>query len=155
MQENQSNCQRFLKRGFRYTAPEKCPLISSKGGMLMQSIGGVGDLKTGEMKEIIYEGHKILLVRSEEGFHAVGNRCPHLGCKLSQGTLQGAMVTCPCHHSRFDIRTGQVMEWIPKWPGIMGSVTKKFRFLKPLPVYSLEIKDGHIYLDLHAIEKEE
>lgn len=39
--------------------------------------------------------------------HAVGDRCPHAGATLSEGPLDGAVVTCPRHGSRFDVRTGE------------------------------------------------
>jgi nitrite reductase/ring-hydroxylating ferredoxin subunit len=112
----------------------------------MNRIAGVEDLRPGEMKEIIVQGHPVLLIRAAAGFFAVGSRCTHLGCKLSQGTLEEEILTCPCHYSRFDVRSGQVMAWIPKWPGLMGSAVKKLGLLKPLPVYPLEIRDQDIYL---------
>jgi nitrite reductase/ring-hydroxylating ferredoxin subunit len=112
----------------------------------MNRIAGVEELAPGEMKEIAVQGHPVLLIRSAAGFFAVGSRCTHLGCKLSKGTLQEEILTCPCHYSRFDVRNGQVKEWIPKWPGLMGFAAKKLGLLKPLPVYPLEIKDHVIYL---------
>lgn len=112
----------------------------------MNRIAGVEELHPGEMKEIAVPGNLILLIRSAAGYFAVGSRCTHLGCKLSRGTLQGEILTCPCHHSRFDVRNGQVKDWISKWPRFIGFAAKKLGLLKPLPVYPLEIKDQGIYL---------
>jgi len=120
----------------------------------MYRIAGIEDLKMGEMKEISVQGQQILLIRSAAGFFAVGNRCTHLGCKLAKGTLQAEIVTCPCHHSRFDVVSGQVVDWVPKWPGFIGSATKKLGLLKPLPIFMLEIKEQDIYLKLPEKEKE-
>jgi nitrite reductase/ring-hydroxylating ferredoxin subunit len=40
-------------------------------------------------------------------WHAVADRCPHAGSRLSGGTIEGATLTCPGHGSRFDICTGE------------------------------------------------
>jgi nitrite reductase/ring-hydroxylating ferredoxin subunit len=37
---------------------------------------------------------------------AVRDRCPHAGAVLSDGELEGAVVTCPRHGSQFDVLTG-------------------------------------------------
>ena len=41
------------------------------------------------------------------GFHACADRCPHAGATLSEGEMDGAVVTCPRHGSQFDVTTGQ------------------------------------------------
>lgn len=38
---------------------------------------------------------------------ACADRCPHAGATLSQGELEGAVLTCPRHGSQFDVRTGE------------------------------------------------
>ncbi|HEX9357856.1 MAG TPA: Rieske 2Fe-2S domain-containing protein [Streptosporangiaceae bacterium] len=40
-------------------------------------------------------------------WRAIADRCPHAGAVLSAGEIDGAVVTCPGHGSRFDIRTGE------------------------------------------------
>jgi nitrite reductase/ring-hydroxylating ferredoxin subunit len=40
-------------------------------------------------------------------FLACADRCPHAGATISEGELQGAVVTCPGHGSQFDVTTGQ------------------------------------------------
>ena len=37
---------------------------------------------------------------------AVDNTCAHRGGPLGQGDLDGAVVTCPWHGWRYDVRTG-------------------------------------------------
>lgn len=49
-----------------------------------------------------------LAVYHVEGrLHAVQDLCPHAGAVLSEGELEGPVVTCPRHGSRFDVRTGE------------------------------------------------
>ncbi len=39
--------------------------------------------------------------------HAVADRCPHAGARLSEGELDRQQVTCPRHGSQFDVCTGE------------------------------------------------
>ncbi|MFD1659107.1 Rieske (2Fe-2S) protein [Streptomyces caeni] len=39
--------------------------------------------------------------------YAVADRCPHAGAALSQGEVEGTVVTCPGHGSQFDLCTGE------------------------------------------------
>ncbi len=51
----------------------------------------------------------ILLVNIAGEYFAIGNKCTHRGCKLSSGTLEGEIVKCPCHGSKFNVKTGEVI----------------------------------------------
>ncbi|MGH8992125.1 MAG: Rieske (2Fe-2S) protein [Acidimicrobiia bacterium] len=39
--------------------------------------------------------------------HAVEDRCPHAGATLSEGEVEGCVVTCPRHGSQFDVSDGE------------------------------------------------
>lgn len=41
-------------------------------------------------------------------FYATDNACTHKQGPLNEGTLDGCLVECPWHGSKFDVRTGQV-----------------------------------------------
>lgn len=64
------------------------------------------ELWIGEMRRVVVRGVPIVLVRSESGVCAYHDRCPHLGYPLSEGELQGGVVTCRAHHHTFDAKTG-------------------------------------------------
>ena len=55
----------------------------------------------------VVEGQKIALFRVGEAFHALSDTCTHRGGPLSEGTVEGAEVTCPWHGARFDIKPAQ------------------------------------------------
>ena len=38
---------------------------------------------------------------------AYRDRCPHLGVPLSEGMLDGDVLTCRAHHHTFDVTTGR------------------------------------------------
>jgi nitrite reductase/ring-hydroxylating ferredoxin subunit len=51
----------------------------------------------------------VLVVRTAEGIRALHDRCSHRGCSLSEGTVDGGVVQCACHGSRFDLADGSVV----------------------------------------------
>jgi nitrite reductase/ring-hydroxylating ferredoxin subunit len=68
------------------------------------------DLKADEMIRAEAEGKDICIANVGGKFYAIGNRCTHMGCSLSDGTLRGERVTCACHGSTFNVVTGAVVK---------------------------------------------
>ncbi len=87
---------------------------------------GKDDLQDGQMKKLELDGREILLAKVEGKYYALDDRCPHMGGDLSQGTLNGTVVTCPRHHSQFDVRDGRVIRWTD-WTGMKLAFGKLFR----------------------------
>jgi len=54
-------------------------------------------------------GKAFALFRISGTIYCLDNRCTHVGGPLCQGRLNGAVVQCPLHGSRFDVRTGAVV----------------------------------------------
>jgi nitrite reductase/ring-hydroxylating ferredoxin subunit/uncharacterized membrane protein len=50
----------------------------------------------------------VLIVRAGGALLAIHDRCSHRGCSLSGGTVDGEIIQCPCHGSRFSLRDGRV-----------------------------------------------
>jgi nitrite reductase/ring-hydroxylating ferredoxin subunit len=61
------------------------------------------------MKKVTAGGVDILLANVDGTFRAIGNKCPHAGGSLADGTLTGNTVTCPRHKGQFDLTTGKVV----------------------------------------------
>jgi 3-phenylpropionate/trans-cinnamate dioxygenase ferredoxin subunit len=109
-------------------------------------VGNTKELAEGTMKEVLVQGHEILLARVGDSYYAVDNRCPHMGGKLSQGKLAGTTVTCPLHGSQFDLTSGQVVRWLSG-----GLASKTGRVVKPsksLNVYKVKVEDSRILIEL-------
>ena len=100
------------------------------------------ELKSGTMKKVNAEGREILLLRVGGKYYATDNRCPHMNGDLSQGTLEGTVVTCPRHGSQFDISNGQVVRWLKG--GLMSKLGGAFKTSKALGVYSVKVEDGRV-----------
>jgi nitrite reductase/ring-hydroxylating ferredoxin subunit len=54
-------------------------------------------------------GVPLVLLRQGSQFYAISATCPHAGGPLDEGTLQGDVVECPWHGSRFCMRDGHVL----------------------------------------------
>lgn len=77
--------------------------------MTYVKVAKTSDIPAGKMKNVEVDGIEILIANVEGMFYAVGDRCPHLNAKVSEGTLNNTVVTCPRHLSSFDVTTGRVI----------------------------------------------
>jgi nitrite reductase/ring-hydroxylating ferredoxin subunit len=69
------------------------------------------ELQGDELRQVEVEGVPVLLARTRAGeVCALASTCTHLGGPLAEGSREGDTVTCPWHGSRFDLRTGAVIE---------------------------------------------
>lgn len=73
------------------------------------AVGEAAELGDGEPQAALAEDTPVLLLRHGDGIHAIHNRCSHRGCMLSDGEVEGHVVTCSCHGSQFDVRDGSVL----------------------------------------------
>lgn len=64
-------------------------------------------LKEDKIKVFTSEYKQIALIRKDGQIYAISNECPHEGCPLKSGTLDGFTLKCACHNWGFDIRTGE------------------------------------------------
>ena len=109
--------------------------IGAFGGSVLA--GSVNDYRVGEVKKVT-EG-KFFISRVPEGFLALWQKCPHLGCAvpwLENGpSLDSIAATgrfnCPCHGSVYD-RYGQ----------IKGGPAPR-----PMDMFPLSIRDGRIFVE--------
>jgi nitrite reductase/ring-hydroxylating ferredoxin subunit/uncharacterized membrane protein len=87
------------------------------------------ELREGEMKRVDAAGVAVLLVRREGAICALAHTCSHLGGPLSEGKLEGDVVQCPWHGSRFNVRDGSVVD---------GPATF------PQPCFEARVREGQI-----------
>lgn len=60
-------------------------------------VANKSDLPSGVMKHFEVDGKEILLVNLKGKYYAVSDRCGHENARLSMGTLNDNIVTCPMH----------------------------------------------------------
>lgn len=77
-------------------------------------VASVHDLAPGEMTMIELGGEFICLANVDGTFYAISDDCSHASASLSEGELEGHILTCPVHAGQFDIRTGKVIRRPPR-----------------------------------------
>jgi toluene monooxygenase system ferredoxin subunit len=85
------------------------------------------------------EGHVVLLVNVVGGIQAFVDCCPHLGTRLSKGSLQRNVLTCATHGWEFDVSTG------------LGINPRK----ACLESFAVKVENGDILIDVGARELKE
>jgi len=68
-----------------------------------------GELDPGTAKRFDVEGHRIALVRIEDDFYAIGDRCTHADISLAEGEVlcEEREIECWKHGSTFSLVTGE------------------------------------------------
>jgi 3-phenylpropionate/trans-cinnamate dioxygenase ferredoxin component len=91
----------------------------------------VDELEPGTAKRFDVAGLRVALVRIDDEFLAVGDRCSHEDFSLADGEVWGpeCEIECAKHGSSFDLRTGQ--------PCSLPAT-------KPVPVYEVVVEDGDV-----------
>ena len=77
-------------------------------------VGKLSDFPAGSMKKVRVGEEDMLVANVSGSIYAIADACTHRGCSLSEGTLEGNVVTCPCHAGRFDVKIGKVIAPPPK-----------------------------------------
>lgn len=72
-----------------------------------RAVARLDELWAGEMRAVDVDGIAIVLVNVAGDVYAYEDHCPHLGCPLSEGSLDGAVLTCAAHEWAFDCRLGR------------------------------------------------
>ena len=69
---------------------------------------GSDELSSGTPKAVVVQDTPVMLLRHGDGLHAIHDRCSHRGCLLSDGKIDGEVVECACHGSRFRLEDGSI-----------------------------------------------
>jgi nitrite reductase/ring-hydroxylating ferredoxin subunit len=81
-------------------------------GVSYVPVARVGELATGDIKEVDLGGRQVLLTNVEGKYFAFSRQCPHEGADLKTGTIEGGKVRCTNHNYCFDLQTGECV--LPK-----------------------------------------
>ncbi len=125
-------------------------------------VAAAADVPAGSMVHVEAAGREVLLANVGGTFHAMSDRCSHEGALLSGGRLEGAVVTCPAHGSRFDVETGKnlsgpVMADLPGLeqlsPRARAMAREKAAEMATarvgdLPVYRVTVENGRVLVEV-------
>ena len=93
------------------------------------------DLAVDRAQPVRVDGVEVALVRTNDEVFAIRDECSHAAIPLSEGDVEGCEIECWLHGSRFDLRSGKPL-------GLPAT--------EPVPVYACHIRDGGVYVDVHA-----
>jgi len=65
---------------------------------------------SGEMRCVDLEDRRVLVAHTKSGVFVADEMCTHEDARLCDGNLNGTLVKCPLHGSRFDLVTGAVLD---------------------------------------------
>ena len=100
-------------------------------GLEWAQVARLDNLEKGFPEAFGFDGRRIALFRIGGTVYATDDECPHEQACLSDGYLEGDVVECPLHQSRFHIPTGEVLS-----PPATDDLT----------VYPVKIEDGAIFV---------
>jgi nitrite reductase/ring-hydroxylating ferredoxin subunit/uncharacterized membrane protein len=104
--------------------------IDAKAGAAV-AVAAADELAVNQMKLLHLGDRRIVLGRTEDGWVAFDDRCPHRGASLADGAMICGTVQCPWHGSQFDARSGALL-YGPAEEGIR--------------THRLEERDGRVWL---------
>jgi nitrite reductase/ring-hydroxylating ferredoxin subunit len=84
-------------------APEEKEQILKKNEFYIREV------VLGQTKLVRVDGQAVAVYNVGGAFFATQDECTHAGGPLSEGDLDGCVITCPLHGSRFDVTTGKVL----------------------------------------------
>lgn len=100
-------------------------------------VAALAELRDGDLLRCTPGGRAVVLLRVGDAIRAYPDRCVHLGVPLSEGTLDGGVLTCSAHHYQYDACTGR-------------GINPRNVALAALPV---TVEGGAIYVDPAAAEE--
>jgi toluene monooxygenase system ferredoxin subunit len=101
--------------------------------MAFQKIATLDELWSGEMMARQCEGQPVLLINIDDAIRAYADACPHLGTRLSEGSLNRNILACATHGWEFDARSGQ-------------GVNPRTACLQS---FAVQVENGDIYVDVN------
>ncbi len=127
-------------------------------------------LPAGTLHRVTRGDLDVLLAHTSLGLVATDDRCPHMSAPLSQGRLEGCVVDCPLHSGRFDLASGDVVQfpstggldvddtYHPTWqtpgsppkpePTDAKAMARAATRVRRLRFYPLRVRDGVIEIGL-------
>jgi nitrite reductase/ring-hydroxylating ferredoxin subunit len=101
--------------------------------MTWVKIANKNEIREGNGKEVHVNGQRIALFLSNNKYYAIEALCRHQDGSLAPGKIEGEVVECPLHFWHYNIRTGELLDYME---GVK------------LNTFDVEIRKNEIYLDV-------
>lgn len=97
-------------------------------------VAKASDVKPGSLYKAAVDGKDILVMNLEGEYFAMDDTCTHAGASLSEGKLDGNIVTCGWHGAQFDCKSGK----LEKFPAKINN----------LKSYNVSIESDNIFVEV-------
>jgi len=115
--------------------------------MTWVTVANASEIRVGQSRAVQAGDDKVLVYHLDDGFYATQSRCTHLFRSLESGKIiDGCKIQCPLHRARFDIRTGEVIDWANFPPGVQ--LLNAVRGEKALKIYPTRVEGGQLQVQI-------
>ncbi len=97
-------------------------------------VGKTTDIPPGKMIKVSIDGRDILVANIDNNFCATDDSCTHSGSSLSEGKLDGCVITCGWHAAQFDCKTGKLVKFPAK--------------IRDLASYNVTVESENIFVEM-------
>ena len=98
-------------------------------------VASVAEFPARGARRVDADGHRVAVVRIDDDWYAIGDRCSHAEASLAEGEIDAAACTieCPKHGASFALTTGE--------PRTLPAT-------KPVPVYGVRIDGDDVIVEV-------
>lgn len=98
-------------------------------------VASVSEFGARDARRVDADGHRVAVVRIDDTWYAIGDRCSHAEASLAEGGIDGgaATIECPKHGATFDLATGE--------PRTLPAT-------RPVPVYGVRIVGDDVIVEV-------
>jgi nitrite reductase/ring-hydroxylating ferredoxin subunit len=107
------------------------------------------DLPEGEVRQLKARGKELAVGRLVGGqLFAVGGRCSHMFTRLGKGKLDGTLLECPWHGTKFDVTDGCVANWVkrPLALKLIYDASLPAFMKRDIPTYDIKEEHGEVFV---------
>ncbi len=116
--------------------------------MAYQTVCSADDLTVGPHRAVKAGATSLIVYRLKDGYYATQSSCTHVFAPLAKGKIvDGTKIQCPFHRAKFDIKSGEVVEWAC-WPPGVVNVLNFVRGEKNLQTFPVRVKDGNVQVEV-------
>jgi nitrite reductase/ring-hydroxylating ferredoxin subunit len=105
------------------------------------------ELPEGTVRSVKARGKLLAVGRVVGGqLFAVGGRCSHMFANLGNGKLEGTLLECPWHGTRFDVTDGCVANWVthPSWLKLIYDASLPAFMKRSIPTFDIKEENGEV-----------
>jgi len=97
-------------------------------------VGKSADIPPGKMIKVSIDGRDILVANIDNNYFATDDSCTHSGSSLSEGKLDGCVITCGWHAAQFDCKTGKLVKFPAK--------------IRDLASYNVTVESENVFIEM-------